>query len=820
MQATPSMWNMLKNINWEGSPNLVALSGGERLTDALVEYLLPKVSELWNMYGPTEAPIWCALKKLSLTDPISVGLPIKGMHMEVVDKNWKKLPPYVKGELIIRGVCLADGYVNNLAKTQEKFVIHPKRKTKVYLSGDIACQIENGEFIIFGRQDNQIKLHGYRIELEEIEHCVQKLENIHECAVAVQQDRLIAYVSVAKNAQISEAKILANLQNILPSYMIPHEIIRLKSLPRIASGKVDRKNLPILNVKTFRKKNNSPLLNPMQKILVEIWQDLLHVENIDLKHSFFELGGHSLLAAQLESQIMQKFNKRISLTDFYSVPNIESLCSLINKAPEVSEITAKKPTLKALSWLPLTDFQFLFWCALIVAPELKSLNLIARRRIKGLLNKGALNIALQLVYAKHEVFAYHVYRFIPLQQRRSKKYPQWEFTSLKKCDEFATEICLNASFDELFNYQAWSRSKPNIIARCFNLKDDFVELQISMPHFIADETSLEIFFQDLSKAYLAYSGQASNFIIESTYNYSAYAIQQNENYTCTAQQDTNFWQEYLKDVALYTPKEAYVVNEISSFEHSSYFKVPSKFFIQLWQFCATYGCTASEALCAASALALINVSDCNNIKHNILVNIVKSTRKDIELRDVIGCFLQNELLKLNISKTTDLLSLTKQVQKSIEKTRAYQEVTSLIKIAAIGKIKTNRLTIKSCARILSLTLLAKFAKLLKINPTLLTACKTISRFEKKNNFFVNVNIFSNFFAAPDKLIKQKLFNKELSPVPFHMHDKIKIKDQIEICFLREEDTNPYLVISANLKEECRQKIGACLLQNILNVHEF
>ena len=311
LQATPAMWSILEEMEWKGKSELVALCGGELLPHQLAQRLLTDVSELWNMYGPTEATVWCALKQIQPHEPITIGRPIKNMEMVVMDSSYQKLPPYVKGELFIGGLGLAEGYVNNDALTQSQFIPYPDvLGGRLYRVGDIACSTSNGEFIVFGRTDNQVKLHGYRIELEDIEAQLHSISDVRECAVIVHNEQLIAYVCLNSLSSVSTQELMNRLATVLPKYMVPNRIFFLEKLPLTSSGKIDRHELPHRSVFNTPEVINEAGRTPLQTLVTRIWAEEFHLPTIGLNDNFFELGGHSLLAARILLKIKQQTEKQ------------------------------------------------------------------------------------------------------------------------------------------------------------------------------------------------------------------------------------------------------------------------------------------------------------------------------------------------------------------------------------------------------------------------------------------------------------------------------------------------------------------------------
>jgi amino acid adenylation domain-containing protein len=201
MQATPSMWRMLLDAGWPGLPGLRLLAGGEALPPELARRLLATGAQVWNMYGPTETTIWSSVARVD-DGPVTIGEPIANTELHVLDRHGRVAPPGVPGELHIGGAGLARGYLGREELTRARFVPHPFGSPlgdRLYRTGDLARRRGDGRIEFLGRLDRQVKLRGYRIELEEIEAIARGHGGVRDAAVVVREDtpgdqRLVAYV--------------------------------------------------------------------------------------------------------------------------------------------------------------------------------------------------------------------------------------------------------------------------------------------------------------------------------------------------------------------------------------------------------------------------------------------------------------------------------------------------------------------------------------------------------------------------------------------------------------------------------------------------
>ncbi|MBV9445325.1 MAG: amino acid adenylation domain-containing protein [Streptosporangiaceae bacterium] len=256
--ATPTMFRMLLPYLSDALAEAVVGSGGEVLPAALAEQLHSVTKELWNGYGPTEATIAALLGLVGpaqagplqgplqgpLPDPVPIGRPIAGMAAEILDGRLRPVEPGERGELCLSGTGLAAGYVNDPELTREAFVTGPAGN-RIYRTGDICSQREDGQYEFHGRRDDQVKIRGHRIELGEIEMVAERSPSV-ACAVAVtcgpEPARAGVYLALlpAAGSRPDPVAVTADLRRQLPPYMVPARVIMLAELPRNQAGKVDR----------------------------------------------------------------------------------------------------------------------------------------------------------------------------------------------------------------------------------------------------------------------------------------------------------------------------------------------------------------------------------------------------------------------------------------------------------------------------------------------------------------------------------------------------------------------------------------------------
>lgn len=325
-------------------------ASGEVLPMATVTKFHASLSaELYNLYGPTEACVdvtaWhCKRGDQSMVVPI--GFAVDNTQLHVLDNALQQVPIGTPGELYIAGVQVAKGYLNNETLTRERFVFNPFSEhtaSKMYRTGDIVRYREDGALEYLGRQDSQIKLRGFRIELGEIESHLVLHEKVEQAIVTkVDQDENASYLIAYYTGQLLEdAQLKSYLEKHLPDYMIPSFFIKVDAFALNSSGKIDRKQLPAhkLDEVITSDIHQSPE-SQLEKIIAEVWEDILKVKNPSVNDNFIHLGGDSLKALIITSRLKEMFELDLSVHLIFSHSNIKTYANYVEEL--ILEIMSKE----------------------------------------------------------------------------------------------------------------------------------------------------------------------------------------------------------------------------------------------------------------------------------------------------------------------------------------------------------------------------------------------------------------------------------------------------------------------------------------------
>ncbi len=293
-------------------------------------------TELINLYGPTEATVDvsyfnCTREKRQ--DRIPIGKPIDNTSFYIVDKNLQLQPIGLHGELCISGVGLARGYLNRYELNREKFIQNPfVLEGRMYRTGDLARWLPDGNVEYLGRLDHQVKVRGFRIELDEIDYKLSKYNGVNKSVTIVKNDNNgEPYISsyVVAEANLKKEEIKDYLKKVLPEYMIPNYIVFLDELPVTSNGKLDRRVLPDAH---NTDNNSTAYVKPessLEKVIAEIWQEVLGRDAIGVHDNFFDVGGDSLKIIRLSSSLTEKLQKEVTVADLFRYTTISRLSNYL-----------------------------------------------------------------------------------------------------------------------------------------------------------------------------------------------------------------------------------------------------------------------------------------------------------------------------------------------------------------------------------------------------------------------------------------------------------------------------------------------------------
>lgn len=334
IQSTPTIWE--KIIDY--FPKLVhkkmtALCGGETLPPFLAGRILDKGFNLWNLYGPTEATIWATAKKVESINgcSIPIGKPIGLMKAHIFNKKLQAVPVNIPGKLYLSGPGISTGYHNSANLTKSKFLKSFPHMT-LYETGDVARLNSNAEIEYLGREDNQVKYNGIRINLEELEAATNQIPEVLATSVIHIKKKLVLFYQTNTTKNIND-KVREFLADNFFSAVLPGQIIKLESMPMLNSGKVDKKSLVENSCLKEESKKYVPPKTLKEKIICESISEILGLSRVSMMDDYFIIGGDSIKSLALVHVLKEKgFN--LTLEKIFKHPIVTDIINNITTITE------------------------------------------------------------------------------------------------------------------------------------------------------------------------------------------------------------------------------------------------------------------------------------------------------------------------------------------------------------------------------------------------------------------------------------------------------------------------------------------------------
>jgi len=591
---------------------------------------------LVNLYGPTEATVDCTGFTCSPWPGqykyIPIGTPLLNTRAYIFDEQMALLPPWIAGELCIAGTGVAVGYIGKEQLTAEKFVPDPfTKRERMYKTGDLAMWNDVGELIYLGRTDQQVKLNGQRIEPGDIEAKLLSLDGIREAVVLLMKREQGASFLYAfyTGREIPALTIRTELARLLPAYMIPSGFKRIKDIPRLGSGKINRRQLSVL---LKEQEAGEPLIRQLQDDphlmgLLALWEQVIG-KQVDPAKDFFANGGHSLTAIRMMAAIKRNFGIQISLPDILQYPTLDRLAAHIKKhhpsqaaaittvpAPDTLALMPSQESIYVLETLP--DIGFTYYVPALVRLEDKPDEQMLMQATGKLLEKYTV-LCTRFTEKNEGIFQ----EILPAGQ---------VYEAFIRSGGIKTVSLPGESPLEAFGKQ---RVRIDItqapLFRLYLLQHNNVHyLLMDIHHLITDEHSNTVFVSDLLQLYKQMPTQlpALQFHDVALWYHNIYL--KGEQY----QQDKSWWGNYLKQLPASPILPAVKDNNNSPFEGTVLNPaLPPALVHRIRSLSSTLGVTDFSVIFSAFHIILSGYTENNSL----LCGVPFSNRMTDEMQDVTG----------------------------------------------------------------------------------------------------------------------------------------------------------------------------------------
>jgi amino acid adenylation domain-containing protein/thioester reductase-like protein len=355
-----------------------------------------------NFYGPSETTVSATCHER--TGPglaAMIGRPLPNVRTYVLDARRRPVPIGAPGELYIGGLGVGAGYLNRPELSRERFLADPFVATpgaRMYRTGDRARYHPDGNLEFLGRADTQVKVRGFRVELQEVEAMLAGCSGVAAAAAAVRDEDLVAFVEPEPERAVDLAALRAELEQLAPQYMIPSRFAVLAQLPRTPNGKLDRGALPVAAAQRRRATaNHVAPRTDTERAVAEIISEVLGLEQVSLEERFCDLGGHSLAALKVASRVRDRLAVELRLSAILDAPSLEHTVRAIALAPPRASVLADQGPLNPA----LSPGQEALWLLQQSRPESVAYNVPWVTRMRGALDREALVAAVAFCVGRH-----------------------------------------------------------------------------------------------------------------------------------------------------------------------------------------------------------------------------------------------------------------------------------------------------------------------------------------------------------------------------------------------------------------------------------
>ncbi|ARB30719.1 non-ribosomal peptide synthetase [Pseudomonas tolaasii] len=650
-------------------------SGGEALPAELRNRVLAQLPavQLHNRYGPTETAInvthWHCRVEDGERSPI--GRPLGNVICRVLDEQLNPVPLGVPGELCIGGIGLARGYLGRAGLTAERFVADDQG-ARLYRTGDRARWNADGVLEYLGRLDQQVKLRGFRVEPEEIEARLLALDGIAQAVVLVRDAQLIGYYTAP--AGLDEHQVKASLAAELPEYMVPALLMRLDAMPLSPSGKLDRRALP---EPVWQIREHVEPETPLQQQIAAIWREVLGLSRIGLRDDFFALGGHSLLATQIISRTRQACDVELPLRTLFEASELGAFAEQVsrfqaagqrNQQTAIARVDRSQP-------VPLSYSQQRMWFLWQMEPDSPAYNVGGMARLRGVLDVGRFEAALQALIMRHETLrtTFPSVDGVAYQQVSAQtglRMDWQDFTALNEteCRQRLQQLA-DVEAHTPFNLE----TGPLLRACLVKAGEQEHYLVLTLHHIVTEGWAMDIFARELSALYEAFIDERESPLAPLPVQYLDYSVWQRQWLESgERQRQLDYWTAQLghEHPLLELPGDR-PRPPVQSHQGELYrFDLSDDLAARVRAFNAERGLTLFMTMTATLAVLLYRYSGQTDLR----IGAPVANRIRPESEGLIGAFLNTQVLRCRLDGQMSVGELFEQVRHTVIEGQSHQDL--------------------------------------------------------------------------------------------------------------------------------------------------
>ncbi|RFD27035.1 non-ribosomal peptide synthetase [Pseudomonas sp. GL93] len=653
-------------------------SGGEALPAELRNRVLARLPavQLHNRYGPTETAINVTHWQCSAADGerSPIGRPLGNVICRVLDEQLNPLPAGVPGELCIGGIGLARGYLGRAGLTAERFVADPlgAAGTRLYRTGDRARWNADGVLEYLGRLDQQVKLRGFRVEPEEIEARLLALDGIAQAVVLVRDAQLIGYYTA--HAELDEQSVKIALAAELPEYMVPALLMRLDAMPLSPSGKLDRRALPD---PVWQTREHVEPHTPLQLQIAAIWREVLGLARIGLRDDFFALGGHSLLAPQIISRTRQACDVELPLRTLFEASELGDFADqvgLIQAAGQRNQQTAIAKVDRSQP-VSLSYSQQRMWFLWQMEPDSPAYNVGGMARLRGVLDVGRFEAALQALIMRHETLrtTFPSVDGVACQKVSAQTTVRMGWQDLSALDEPQRQQRLQQLADVEAHTPFNLETGPLLRACLVKAGEQEHYLALTLHHIVTEGWAMDIFARELSALYEAFIDERESPLPALPVQYLDYSLWQRQWMQAgERQRQLDYWTAQLgnEHPLLELPGDR-PRPPVQSHRGELYrFDLSDELAARVRAFNAQHGLTLFMTMTATLAVLLYRYSGQTDLR----IGAPVANRIRPESEGLIGAFLNTQVLRCQLNGQMQVSELFEQVRHTVIEGQSHQDL--------------------------------------------------------------------------------------------------------------------------------------------------
>ena len=653
-------------------------SGGEALPAELRNRVLAQLPavQLHNRYGPTETAInvthWHCQAEDGERSPI--GRPLGNVICRVLDEHLNPLPAGVPGELCIAGIGLARGYLRRAGLTAERFVADPlgEAGTRLYRTGDRVRWSRDGVLEYLGRLDQQVKLRGFRVEPEEIEARLLALDGVAQAVVLVRDGQLIGYYTA--HTPLDERDVKAALAAELPEYMVPAQVMHLDAMPLSPSGKLDRRALP---EPLWHTREHVEPATPLQQQIAAIWREVLGVTQVGLRDDFFALGGHSLLATQIVSRTRQACDVELPLRTLFDASELEAFATQValiqaagqrNQHTAIARVDRRQP-------VPLSYSQQRMWFLWQMEPDSPAYNVGGMARLRGVLDVGRFEAALQALIMRHETLrtTFPSVDGVACQHVAAQTGVRMDWQDLSALGAAERQQRLQQLADHEAHTPFNLETGPLLRACLVKAGEQEHYLVLTLHHIVTEGWAMDIFARELSALYEAFIDERESPLAPLPVQYLDYSVWQRQWLESgERQRQLDYWTAQLgsEHPLLELPADR-PRPPVQSHRGELYrFDLSDELAARVRAFNAERGLTLFMTMTATLAVLLYRYSGQTDLR----IGAPVANRIRPESEGLIGAFLNTQVLRCQLDGQMNVHELFEHVRHTVIEGQSHQDL--------------------------------------------------------------------------------------------------------------------------------------------------